>query len=84
MKYMRLLVVVAFFIPWAEVYAPPRRPEIYGIALVRLQVSNMDASRRFYQNILGLGRLSQDCFIPQHGAPCFKLNLGQQVEIGPS
>jgi catechol 2,3-dioxygenase-like lactoylglutathione lyase family enzyme len=84
MKYMRLLVFVAFFIPWAEVYAPPRRPEIYGIALVRLQVSNMDASRRFYQNILGLGSVSQDCFIPQHGAPCFELNIGQQVEIAPS
>jgi catechol 2,3-dioxygenase-like lactoylglutathione lyase family enzyme len=84
MKYMRLLVVVAFFIPWAEVYAPPRRPEIYGIALVRLQGSNMGASRHFYQNILGLGSLSQGCFIPQHGAPCFKLNLGQQVEIAPT
>jgi len=84
MKCLRWLVVVTFFIPWAEVYAPPRRPEIHGIALVRLQVSQMDASRHFYQAILGLGRPSRDCFTPQHAAPCYSLNLSQELEITPS
>lgn len=84
MKCRRWLIVVTFFIPWAEVYAPPRRPEIHGIALVRLQVSNMDASGHFYQDILGLRSPSRNCFIPQHVTPCYSLNLSQELEITPS
>lgn len=64
--------------------AAPERPKIYGVALVRLRVSNMEASRRFYHDTLGLYPLTQGCFSPSGVATCYHLNFGQQVEIFPT
>ncbi len=61
--------------------AAPERPEITGIALVRLRVSNMDASRAFYSKTLGLPEVSQGCFSPASSATCFSINSLQKLEL---
>jgi catechol 2,3-dioxygenase-like lactoylglutathione lyase family enzyme len=83
---MRFVRQVAFFctivLPLST-FAPPRRPQISGVSLVRLRVSNMEASSRFYHDTLGLYPLTQGCFSPQGVATCYHLNSAQQVEIFP-
>ena len=61
--------------------AAPERPEITGIALVRLRVSNMDSSRAFYSKTLGLPEVSQGCFSPASSATCFSINSLQKLEL---
>jgi catechol 2,3-dioxygenase-like lactoylglutathione lyase family enzyme len=61
----------------------PKRPEIYGTALVRLRVTNLEVSRRFYASVLGLPQGNQGCFDPQGAAVCFFINPQQQVELVP-
>jgi catechol 2,3-dioxygenase-like lactoylglutathione lyase family enzyme len=61
--------------------SPPKRPEIYGTALVRLRVTNLEVSRRFYASIVGLPQGNQGCFDPQGAAVCFFINPQQQVEL---
>jgi catechol 2,3-dioxygenase-like lactoylglutathione lyase family enzyme len=61
--------------------AAPERPEITGIALVRLRVSNMDSSRAFYSKTLGLPEVSQGCFSPPLSATCFSINSLQKLEL---
>lgn len=61
--------------------APPERPQVYGVALVRLGVSDVEVSRRFYRDTLGLYPLALGCFSPAGMATCYHLNSGQQVEI---
>jgi catechol 2,3-dioxygenase-like lactoylglutathione lyase family enzyme len=61
--------------------AAPERPEITGIALVRLRVSNMDSSRAFYSKRLGLPEVSQGCFSPASSATCFSINSLQKLEL---
>jgi len=61
----------------------PQRPKIYGIALVRLRVSGIEASRNFYQHTLGLYPLTQGCFDPVGIATCYHLSVTQQVETVP-
>jgi catechol 2,3-dioxygenase-like lactoylglutathione lyase family enzyme len=61
--------------------AAPERPEITGIALVRLRVSNVDASRAFYSKTLGLPEVSQGCFSPASSATCFSINSLQKLEL---
>src|SRR2546427_5342999 len=57
------------------------RPEIYGTALVRLRVTNLDVSRPFYGSTLGLPQGNQGCFSPQGTAVCFFISPQQQVEL---
>jgi len=64
--------------------AAPERPEITGIALVRLRVTNLDASRGFYAKTLGLTQASKGCFSPAKTATCFIVNSLQQLELVPS
>jgi catechol 2,3-dioxygenase-like lactoylglutathione lyase family enzyme len=61
--------------------APPQRPEIYGVTLVRLRVTSLESSRAFYASALGLPQGSQGCFSPQGTTFCFFLNPQQQVEL---
>jgi catechol 2,3-dioxygenase-like lactoylglutathione lyase family enzyme len=61
----------------------PTRPKIYGIALVRLRVSDLERSRTFYHQNLGLYPLSAGCFSPVGIAYCYHLNSSQQLEIVP-
>jgi catechol 2,3-dioxygenase-like lactoylglutathione lyase family enzyme len=65
-------------------FAAPERPEITGIALVRLRVTSMDASRGFYAKTLGLTQATKGCFSPAKTATCFIVNSIQQLELVPS
>jgi catechol 2,3-dioxygenase-like lactoylglutathione lyase family enzyme len=83
MRLIRLLgltLVVVVSLPSAT-FAPPRRSEISGVALVRLHVTNLDASRKFYADTLGLPQGSQGCFSPIGAATCFFISLSQQIEL---
>src|SRR6266852_3492623 len=81
---MRLVRIVALLgivgVPLSTM-APPQRLEIYGVALVRLRVTNLESSRPFYAGTLGLPRGNQGCFSPQGAAFCFFINPQQQVEL---
>ena len=61
--------------------AAAERPEITGIALVRLRVSNMDSSRAFYSKTLGLPEVSHGCFSAASSATCFSINSLQKLEL---
>ena len=81
MRLVRQLLLLGMIgLPLSTV-APPRRPPIFGVALVRLRVSDVEASRHFYHDILGLYPLTQGCFSPPGVATCYYLNSGQQLEI---
>jgi catechol 2,3-dioxygenase-like lactoylglutathione lyase family enzyme len=67
-----------------SVFAAPERPEITGIALVRLRVTNLDTSSGFYAKTLGLTHASKGCFSPAKTATCFIVNSLQQLELVPS
>jgi catechol 2,3-dioxygenase-like lactoylglutathione lyase family enzyme len=60
--------------------APPQRPQIYGVALVRIRVSDLAASRHFYHDTLGLYPLTGGCFSPIGAVTCYHLNFSQQLE----
>jgi len=49
-----------------------------------MRVSNINLSRRFYHDTLGLYPLTQGCFSPPGVATCYYLNSAQQIEISPS
>jgi len=77
-RHFALLWIVA--LPVGAV-AIPERPEITGIALVRLRVAHMDASRAFYAKTLGLPGVSQGCFSQAPAAACFSINSLQKLEL---
>jgi catechol 2,3-dioxygenase-like lactoylglutathione lyase family enzyme len=64
-------------------FAPPPRPDISGVALVRLRVTNLEASVPFYASTLGLPQGTQGCFSPMGATTCFFINAQQQVELVP-
>jgi len=57
----------------------PARPKITGIDHVRLYVSNVDKSRAFYSDVLGLPASGGGCAGVTR--PCFPVNRYQQVEL---
>jgi len=84
MQFVRQIVFFCTIVLPLSTSAPLRRPQISGVALVRLRVSNIDASRSFYHNTLGLYPLTQGCFSPLGVATCYHLNSAQQIEIFPN
>jgi catechol 2,3-dioxygenase-like lactoylglutathione lyase family enzyme len=58
------------------------RPKIYSIAFVRLKTSNLERSRAFYSEVVGL----QEGFDSCRGLtePCFAINPYQYVVLSPS
>ncbi|HWY08645.1 MAG TPA: VOC family protein [Candidatus Acidoferrales bacterium] len=84
MQFVRQIVFFCTIVLPLSTSPPLRRPQISGVALVRLRVSNIDASRSFYHNTLGLYPLTQGCFSPLGVATCYHLNSAQQIEIFPS
>jgi len=84
MRFVRQRVFFCAIVVPLSTIAPLRRPQISGVALVRLRVSNIEASRRFYHDTLGLYPLTQGCFSPPGVATCYHLNSTQQIEIFPS
>jgi catechol 2,3-dioxygenase-like lactoylglutathione lyase family enzyme len=83
MRLVRQLTLFCTIVLPLSTFAPPPRPQISGVALVRLRVSDIQASRRFYHDSLGLYPLSQGCFSPTGVATCYYLNSAQQLEIAP-
>src|SRR5471032_1700963 len=77
-RYLALLWIVALPL---DAFAATDRPEITGIALVRLRVSHLDASRAFYSKTLGLPQVSQGCFSSGKEATCFSINSLQKLEL---
>ena len=59
----------------------PAQAKIYGIALVRLGVSDLERSRTFYHQNVGFYPLTAGCFSPPGIATCYHLNSSQQLEI---
>src|SRR5258707_583668 len=78
-----LFALLALSIAQPQSVQPVQRPKIFGAALVRLRVTNFEASERFYASTLGLPQGNQGCFDAQGAAVCFFVNLQQQVELVP-
>src|SRR5882724_6184301 len=57
----------------------PLRPQITGIAYVRLFAADLNTSREFYGKILGLTSGSGGCL--GIARPCFTVNSQQQIEL---
>jgi catechol 2,3-dioxygenase-like lactoylglutathione lyase family enzyme len=81
MRLVRSLVLLWIVALPLEVFGAPDRPEITGIALVRLRVSRIDASRAFYSKILGLPQVTKGCFSSAQEATCFSINSLQKLEL---
>lgn len=77
------LAVAAFVVAGLGALAPaqvgPARPKITGIAYVRVYVADLNKSREFYQNILGLGGATTGCV--EAGASCFSVNGHQNIGL---
>jgi len=81
MRFVRQLALLWIVALPGGAVAIPERPEITGIALVRLRVTHMDASRAFYAKTLGLPEVSQGCFSSPSAAACFSINSLQKLEL---
>jgi len=83
MRILRQIVFCLLVCSSLNAQTMPQRLKIYGIALVRLRVSDEAASRRFYQQTLGLYPLTKGCFSLPSIATCYHLSDSQQLEIVP-
>jgi catechol 2,3-dioxygenase-like lactoylglutathione lyase family enzyme len=81
MRLVRIVALLGIVCVPLSAMAPPQRPEIYSVALVRLRVTNIEVSNPFYANTLGLPQGNQGCFTPQGTAVCFFISPTQQVEL---
>lgn len=68
------LIVVSF-----SAHGEPPHPPIKGLAFVRVDVSDISASRKFYQETLQLGNHFNDCLGPR--SVCFRLSPSQTIEL---
>jgi catechol 2,3-dioxygenase-like lactoylglutathione lyase family enzyme len=57
----------------------PARPKIRGLAFVRLSVSSLSTSRKFYEETLQLGNHINECV--GRNSVCFRLNGAQSIEL---
>jgi catechol 2,3-dioxygenase-like lactoylglutathione lyase family enzyme len=76
-----LLVTVSVFPP-LQAQNPPSRPKITGINHVRIYVTNIEKSREFYGDIIGLPSASNRC--ADASRSCFAVSWGprqQHVEL---
>src|SRR6267142_3248959 len=77
----KLVMTILLALMCREVAGQPRgqndvaRPKITGIAHVRLYSANLDASREFYQKIVGLSSGVAGCL--GIARPCFAVNSRQ-------
>lgn len=66
------------FVPSARPQTPPR-PQISGIAFVRIKASDFQRSSETYGKILGLRTGSNGCINVKN--PCFVVNASQHIEL---
>jgi catechol 2,3-dioxygenase-like lactoylglutathione lyase family enzyme len=77
-RFLLALVLCLACIPLtAEV--PVARPKLTGIAHVRLYSADLEKSRRYYGDFLGLGPGTAGCLGVTR--PCYTVNAHQQIEI---
>ncbi len=77
---MALLFLLAlFFLPFSATAQAPSRPNITGIASVRLYASDLHASRAFYSKILGFDSATSTCLGVTN--PCYAVNGRQRIEL---
>jgi catechol 2,3-dioxygenase-like lactoylglutathione lyase family enzyme/predicted enzyme related to lactoylglutathione lyase len=57
----------------------PTRPKIRGLAFVRLSVSDLTTSRKFYEETFQLGNHINQCV--GRNSVCFRLNPAQSIEL---
>jgi catechol 2,3-dioxygenase-like lactoylglutathione lyase family enzyme len=83
MKMMRraLLSVVTLMIGTSAIFAAETagRPKIYGIAYVKVKVTDLEKSKEFYGGILGLQPGGPGCKGVSNA--CFSINAAQHVEL---
>jgi catechol 2,3-dioxygenase-like lactoylglutathione lyase family enzyme len=86
-KHAAILLATGLFLQFAALHSgaqdKPKRPRITGIDRVRLYVTDVDKSREFYKNIIGLPERS-GC--EGHTAACFTIywNWRQAIELEPA
>jgi len=84
-----MAILAGAWFAWAgrsknRVQAGPVRPPIVGVAHIGLKTDDIEAARRFYAGVLGLGELTLDG--PPGNLPrsCFKVNDHQYIEVFPT
>jgi catechol 2,3-dioxygenase-like lactoylglutathione lyase family enzyme len=81
MRLVRSLCLLSVLCAPVVTMAPPRRPEIQGIALVRLRVSDMKAAQHFYHEIIGLYPLESAGAKASDDKTVYFLNKDQRLEL---
>jgi catechol 2,3-dioxygenase-like lactoylglutathione lyase family enzyme len=79
MRHLRLILALATLCVPVGTYAPPKRPVISGLYFVRLSVTNIEQSRKFYGEVLKLSTGTSWCF--RADATCYLLSPNQKLEI---
>ena len=82
MTNLRRIILSAVAIGMAvQSYAaePAGRPKIYGIAFVKVKVTDVEKSKEFYGGILGLQSGGPAC--KGVANPCFSVNAAQHIEL---
>jgi len=82
MRHLHLVFIVGLLSVPVETYAAPKRPEVSGLAFVRFSVTNIEQSRKFYEDSLKLPKGSSWCF--RSDAVCYLLSPRQRLEILPA
>jgi catechol 2,3-dioxygenase-like lactoylglutathione lyase family enzyme len=82
MKRLTTLLITALLALPSIAGAPPDRPKIYSVAFVRFRTSDIEQSKVFYGNTLGLKSGFDDC--KGVSIPCYSVNPYQHVELALS
>ena len=74
-----LSVAVLLMAVWMHAAVDAGRPKIYGIAYVKVKVTDVEKSKAFYGGVLGLRAGGDSC--KGVADPCFSINESQHVEL---
>jgi catechol 2,3-dioxygenase-like lactoylglutathione lyase family enzyme len=74
-----LSVAVLLMTVWTHAAEDAGRPKIYGIAYVKVKVTDVEKSKAFYGGVLGLRSNGESCRGVAN--PCFSINGSQHVEL---
>jgi len=73
-----LSVAVLLMAVWMHAAVDAGRPKIYGIAYVKVKVTDVEKSKAFYGGVLGLRAGGT---LQGRGRSCFSINESQHVEL---
>ncbi len=74
-----LSVAVLLMAVWMHAAEDTGRPKIFGIAYVKVKVTDIEKSKEFYGRVLGLQAGGESC--KGVANPCFTINGSQHVEL---